>query len=98
MTVPSWAVRGAKVACIRKVGSWSTAARGRGDPQPGQVYTLDGFIETAPSGEVYVGLVELDPAGCFKLELFRPVIEPKSEAEDLATFRKWLRVDQPVDA
>lgn len=100
MTIPSWAKPGAKVACID--------ASEREDTDPGaevhldhlvlgQTYTLRD-IAIGNGGKPGVRLAELGatPFG-FLLARFRPAVEPKTEAEDVALFRHHLKQPEGVE-
>ncbi len=74
-------------------------------PAQDGVYTIRAILETASGLGLLLDEVR-NPIGNtgwetgFELRRFRPVVTRDHEAEDLATFREWLRVDQPesVDA
>ena len=94
--IPAWAVRGAKVVCIsdRYHENFVDDV-----PRPvcGNVYTIREAL--VRKGKPQVRLIEIDSgAASFHTNRFRPAVEPKSEAEDLALFRQWLPKSQPVDA
>lgn len=103
MSVPSWAVRGAKVVCTRRV--WLSAVSGETCPAFGQVLTIR---ETRPSNYVGGGLDLLfeeiinppmhyadgfTEAGWHHTR-FRPLVPTKTEAQDVALFRDALKVTQ----
>lgn len=102
-TLPSWARVGAKVVCIDVAPrSWPTDTLNLG-----AVYTVAG-VGVSPSGKPCLFLRETQStliwangqrAGYY-FDRFRPAVEPKSEAHDLAQFRKLLNARQPegVDA
>lgn len=101
-SIPSWAVRGAKVVCVRTidtcaypevpyptVGATYTVARvGHGDEDGDAIITVD-EIDSRDGEGFDVG---------YSLACFRPAVEPKSEVEDVALFKHHLDQRQPVDA
>lgn len=98
-SIPSWAFKGAKVVCAD--------ASGQPQLQNGAIYTVawaglgDGMIDLghglqAPS--VHLEGVERMFGVPFALSRFRPAVEPKSEAEDVALFKHHLDQRKPVDA
>lgn len=99
MGIPAWAVRGAKVVCQPPdSGGWVGAdQKGRPsiEPQRGSVYTISEVVlEFVP----YLVLAECDPDDMFRLICFRPAVEPKTEAEDVAMFRDLIDQRQPEKA
>lgn len=101
-SIPSWLADGSKIVCIR------TMVRPDGGPVPGvnEIYLArDAHIIF---GEVYVGLSGMmtsdpNPFGGARGPFwpgswFRPAVEPKSEAEDVALFKRLLNQPVPVDA
>lgn len=94
--IPSWATRGAKVVCISE-SYHDNFVDDVPRPVEGRVYTIREALMR--SGKPQVRLVEIDAGvASFHTERFRPVVPPKTEAEDLAHFRHHLDQRQPVDA
>ncbi len=110
MSIPSWAVRRAKVVCVAspEVIAAAKALHPWGNyPETGQVYTVRGHVYDS-KGEGLLLLVEISnppQPSCvgvvewgFEVSKFRPLVAPKTEAEDLAHFRHHLTQNTPVDA
>ena len=95
-SIPSWVVRGAKVVCIsdRYHDNFVDDV-----PRPvcGNVYTIREAL--VRKGKPQVRLIEIDSgAASFHTNRFRPAVEPKSEAQDVALFKHHLDQRKPVDA
>lgn len=95
--IPSWAVPGAKVVCVN---DWfpdegvEATYEGAG-PAIGHDYTVRGndyfygmcwIAITAVPGDVFFPIVN-----------FRPAVEPKTEQEDVALFKRDVEAMTPVD-
>lgn len=103
--IPAWAVRGAKVVAV---GTGSAEPRYPGanypDVGPQAIYTIRAVKPAGYGGckETLVLLREIDNSHIkpepfepgYVLRAFRPLVSTKTEAEDLAHFRKLL--DQPI--
>lgn len=95
--IPSWAVKGAKVV---RVMDWYALGMtphpalvgAHDDPALGYVYTIEDVYldESISDYGVYIWLVECR-SGEYAIELFRPAVPSKSEAEDLAQFLPLLK-------
>jgi hypothetical protein len=100
MSVPAWATRGAKVVCVRDFREARIVddIGHRGMPELGKVYV----IFKAEVDRIYhvpvVYLTEFPSTQGFDLVGFRPAVEPKTEAEDVALFHDIARQKLPVDA
>ena len=111
-SIPSWARVGVKVTCIKQ-GAWRSMNGGQlidyGETRPvyGVVYTIREVVlrpglrpsimlaEIVNTPRTYAeGFLEKS----FGLHCFRPLITKDHEAEDIATFRKLLHVDQHDEA
>jgi hypothetical protein len=95
-------VKGAKVVCVDTTAMWSDVAPAL--PSKGQVYVLSG-TRIEPGGlwanALIIGLPNSDHSGSdvgWKLSRFRPAVCERTEAEDVAQFRKLLNVDRREDA
>lgn len=96
--IPAWAVRGAKVVCIEgsgrnHFGGWA--------PKTGGVYTVRSAFFAEGFGP-FLRLAEYRTEHQWRgmergwdAYRFRPVIEPKTEAEDLAHFKHHLTQKTP---
>jgi hypothetical protein len=97
--IPSWAKRGAKVVCIKR-GRWSHQSRCQNFPVEGGKYTIrevkilgDGgylLLEEVHNAPRLWGNGDFDEPW-FAIFRFRPLVEPKTEAEDREFFRHWLK-------
>ena len=96
--VPAWAVRGARVVCVYEVPDFGPRLR--------EVCTISG-VEVDRKGcwlfiEGYDDWVPTAPGQTtrhsFLPRNFRPLVSTKTEAEDVAEFRKLLTQNNPVDA
>lgn len=100
--IPSWARKGAKVVCVNdaafpeQIGpEWMSDTGLR----EGAIYTIRG-LSPCWSGQTGVLLAEvvypvdgrLGAEPGYRISRFRPLIEPKTEAQDRAFFRHWLKV------
>jgi hypothetical protein len=94
--IPSWAVRGAKVVCI-KVGAWSPSDglddEAKNHPILDGIYTIDMAV-TDERGEPFITLDEFWPFDLYALASFRPLVTRSAE-EDLAIFAPMLGARQP---
>jgi hypothetical protein len=100
---PSWAVRGRKIVCVD--AEWLDIAGTPTVLAVGAIYTIDGFEEDSvywacPMGAVFLKEVAnpTDASCGFGLDRFRPLVSTKTEAEDVARFRKLLTQRIPEDA
>lgn len=88
--LPSWARKGVKVVCVDAQSRWGLGLA------EGEVYTVQSVVPRDPTAAFYgrgvpseweVTLVEVShpdhPDYGFVLNRFRPLVEPKTEAEDL---------------
>lgn len=98
--IPSWARVGAKVVRVTYERP-ANAPRFINDlglrwaPSLNETYTISG-TEVDPIWGCFISLVEC-PDGrrqAFLLRAFRPLVAPKSEAEDAEFFRHWLTAPQ----
>ena len=78
MSIPSWAYRGAKVACTRAPQSRSAAALFCPEPVAHGVYTV--LVAELWAGEPVIELVEF-PDSLFRADLFRPLI---TQSDDIS--------------
>lgn len=81
--VPSWAVPGQKVACIKAgdwMASWNTPPH-LVPPRFGEVLTIALVREAIQIGWWYLSFVEREPQAIFAIENFAPVAEDNTEAE-----------------
>lgn len=81
--VPSWAVPGAKVVCIKACG-WTRFWNAPPDlvpPRFGEVLTISAVREAIAIGWWYLSFAERDPQAIFAIENFAPVAEDDTEAE-----------------
>lgn len=90
MSIPSWAVRGAKVVCINDHGyrtEWPGAY-----PVKGGVYTIDGADLRHPDAIFLEECGPVDGLTCsWSATRFRPLV---TEKDDLAThFEQYLKTD-----
>ncbi len=99
-SIPSWVRVGAKVQCVDVRPSYLNGAT----LDANAVYTI-----LSVGGSYFTGIaVAIDgpdsgwrfaqPHGAWVHTRFRPLVEPKSEAEDVALFKHHLSQPQPVDA
>lgn len=102
--IPSWAVRGAKVVAIE---ASSKPKRNETNVVVGFTYTIREVVVFEGYGaglrvEEIVNPIVGSTVGflerAFPIEMFRPLVPQKTEAEDLAHFRHHLDQRQPVDA
>jgi hypothetical protein len=97
--VPSWARKGMKVVCINDQRLESSEVH-TGFLVAGSAYTIDGAYHHPSDGRIGLFLAEAPgkyqghPVA-YDLRRFRPAVEPKTEAEDLAQFRKLLTQNTP---
>jgi hypothetical protein len=87
--IPSWAVPGAKVVCIKAPMSRYSTCADRSEPVFGGKYTIDCDGVLYRRGVFYIGLSEMHPDSMFRLRLFRPIIS-KSQEQDVAMFKSLL--------
>jgi hypothetical protein len=92
--LPSWARKGVKVVCVgrelregepRVINDLGITWR----PTRGQIYTISGVTVDATYG-AFLFLKEHNERHCFIADGFRPLVSTKTEAEDVARFRKLL--------
>lgn len=104
--IPAWAVPGAKVVCVDDSPPTSDKAHFHQKwLQAGNIYVIraayvgaDGEVGVCLGEIVSVFRPELGREQGFYLRRFRPAVEPKSEAEDVALFKHHLDQKLPVDA
>jgi hypothetical protein len=96
----SWAKPGVKCVCIDASGRVNGVQyEWRGDaPIAGETYTIR-RVWAAPGGDAVMDFVELqrltDGLG-YGVYRFRPLVEPKTEAQDVAMFKSLI--GQKIDA
>jgi len=103
MSIPSWAVRGAKVVCV--YNHVEHPRPGEVFPAKGQIYTIR---EVAPSekfpDEAIAAFAELEnpllrkggkAEAMFRLKYFRPLV-PRSQEQDVAIFAPMLKTGHRV--
>lgn len=81
--LPSWAVAGQKVVCI-KAGDWTRFWNAPSDlvpPHFGDVLTISQVREAIQIGWWYLSFAERHPDAIFAIENFAPVAEDDVEAE-----------------
>jgi hypothetical protein len=96
--VPSWARKGMKVVCINDQRLESSEVH-TGLLVLGSVYTIgDAYHHRSGRIGLFINELQASHAGrlvCYDIRRFRPAVEPKTEAEDLAQFRKMLTQNSP---
>lgn len=95
MSIPAWASPGKKVVCVRvfSVNSFYTGPR----LEKGRIYTVTSTHPGYSEWELAVAGIE-NPNGrgpWWAGSQFRPAIEPKTEAEDVAMFHDIARQKLP---
>ena len=95
--VPSWASRGARIVCVLDFNTSRTVNdKGyRRLPVLSHTYAVRKAYIDGPSGLPVVTLREFEADHFFDLRGFRPAVEPRAEADDLAQFRHHLDQRQP---
>lgn len=102
-SLPSWARVGAKVVCVNASGSGD----GKTPLIEGRTYTIRSINDELSTACAGIRLAEITNGRCplgwewhYNITRFRPAVEPKSEAEDLAHFTHLLTAHHPqeVDA
>mgnify|MGYP000039657958 FL=1 len=96
--IPAWAVPGARVVCINAKADYAWDAGEA--PTESAVYTIKSTMLDS-YGDRVLHLIELrrtkaakrlHGARCgYRIERFRPAVEPKSEAHDVALFEDIVR-------
>lgn len=96
--LPAWAVPNARVVCVRDFGlaSHHNDLGYRTMPVENSVYII-GRTRAHIDGRPTVTLREFEHNHWFDLTGFRPAVEPKSEAHDLAYFRRYLTQTSPEE-
>jgi hypothetical protein len=98
MSVPSWAVRGAKVVCVDDDWTCDEIDTDLPDPVRGETYTIEG-VDTDDDidfeGGAGLYLAGFPDDAFYTIRNFRPLVTTKSEAEDLAHFRHHLTQKTP---
>jgi hypothetical protein len=97
-SLPSWARVGAKVVCVNDQRLESSEVH-TGALVARSTYTIEGTYQHR-DGRLGLFLSELrirhlNRRVVYDIRRFRPAVEPKSEAEDLAQFRKLLTQNSP---
>ncbi len=97
MSIPSWAVPGAKVVCIGDNG-WHDALTGLDSTGPGfmEVVTISGIVP--PGWWGYCGLLleeYSDPEG-FDIEDFRPLVDTTTDEEIEQRLFREKRLREPA--
>jgi hypothetical protein len=101
--LPSWARKGVRVVCVDarpevyKVAGGAYTNTGLGGLASGAIYTIDSIGDvygraTLILRELHRGRYEHG----FDVARFRPAVEPKTEAEDVALFHDIARQKLPV--
>lgn len=92
---PAWARLGVAVVFVG-LGDMpiEPGAEGYADPTVGCVYRINWVGKIAH--QFCVGVAGLDDRAAWDVRCFRPAVEPKSEADDVAMFRDLIR--QPEHA
>ena len=87
----SWVKLGAKCVCVRlPIPDLIASDCMNALPVIGKVYTVND-ISTSPRGLIVIGCAELDQTVYYDAQMFRPVVPPKAQEDDIALFRHLLQ-------
>lgn len=98
MSVPAWAVRGAKCVCVKRE-AWRPLEhfeRAPCVPVYGDIYTVRQVVSL--EGGVYLALDQVAGPYCFAVCNFRPLVDDQAQERDVAHFRHHLTQNNRVDA
>src|SRR4051812_11359375 len=92
--IPGWAVRGAKVVCIEAPIPEITAMHHR-HPAVGDVVTIEATYWDDENG----WWLRFDEYPCTEYDVanYRPVVPPKTQAQDVAQFLPLLKPQKAVE-
>lgn len=90
-TIPSWAVPGARVVCINKLG-WANSSTGKRCPGPAYnetvTITATSFIPSRGVSIMLKEYAEMNLDRGYLVSAFRPTVIQKTQAEDTAMFER----------